>query len=723
MPKHNLCGQWQAWSSAIVANEFYCTDFVAEPQFMLTIPGHWQLQPELAKHQGSMFYRTVFDWQPTLTWPVTRLCIGGAFYQTTAWLNGELLGQHDGYFTPMSWEIRPEQLQPVGNVLAIRLDCPPPGTTWRDIAIGIYGDWDCKPAEVNPGGIWGEVALVETFRGYLQQLQINSRLTAWNSAQIRLQGDFVWRSVASQVKARVVLAPRNFVGKAITQDFSVSAQPGTNSLDLKLSLPEPKLWWTWDQGNPNLYDVTLQLIDEQGCEVDSQATYIGIRDLDWKNWRFSLNGRRMFLRGANYGPTSFYPATVTREELERDVELLTEANLNFVRVHNHVALPEFYRLCAEAGLAIWQDFPLDKRYDRNITGIALRQIRSMVTSLHNEPAICFWSCHNEPYATLRSERRGSIGIGSILGHVLMNIRPSWNKDILDPRLQEAVLQLDQTRPVIAHSGVFGFLRGGSATNHYHGWNTADYRSLIVSSRLFPRIIRLVNEYGAQALPDDADFLSQVSEMGGIWPHLHWKKIQSKFLAITDVLHEHVSPEDYPDITSYAHATQRYQAELLQFYHEFLRRHKYKPCGGAVLFYFADAMPLISWSIVDAKRQPKLAYQVTRRAMQPVQVMIDWPKRCFTAGEKWRTPIYVVNDLSRPLPTMGLTWQLSSNERVLLRDRGVAEAEADAVSRVGTMVLPIPEDLEAGMCELKLELMLSLANNQTIKNEYVIRVQS
>ena len=135
------------------------------------------------------------------------------------------------------------------------------------------------------------------------------------------------------------------------------------------------------------------------------------------------------------------------------------------------------------------------------------------------------------------------------------------------------------------------------------------------------------------------------------------------------------------------------------------------------------MPLISWSIVDAKRQPKLAYQVTRRAMQPVQVMIDWPKRCFTAGEKWRTPIYVVNDLSRPLPTMGLTWQLSSNERVLLRDRGVAEAEADAVSRVGTMVLPIPEDLEAGMCELKLELMLSLANNQTIKNEYVIRVQS
>ena len=53
------------------------------------------------------------------------------------------------------------------------------------------------------------------------------------------------------------------------------------------------------------------------------------------------------------------------------------------RVHNHVAHPDFYRLCAEAGLAVWQDFPLDKKYERNITGVALRQIRAMVGTLRN----------------------------------------------------------------------------------------------------------------------------------------------------------------------------------------------------------------------------------------------------------------------------------------------------------------------------------------------------
>lgn len=721
MPKYDLGGQWQAWTNAAVAEEFFLPGFEAEPEYLLTVPGHWQLEPELAAHQGSVFYRTTFDWQPTLTWPVTRLCIGGAFYQTTAWLNGQPLGKHEGYFTSMSWELRPEQLRPEQNVLSLQVDCPPPGLSWRDIIIGIYGEWDCKPPQVNPGGIWGEVTLLETFRGYLQDLQLEARLTAWNSAQIRLQADFIWRSVASQVKATVKIAPRNFVGKGVSQDFSVAVQPGLNQLDLKLSLPEPKLWWTWDQGQPNLYDVDLQLTDEQGSTVDGFATYLGVRELTWKNWQLSLNGRRMFLRGANYGPISFYPATVSLADLQQDIRLLMDANLNLVRVHNHIARPEFYQLCAEAGIAIWQDFPLDKRYDRNITGLALHQVRQMVATLRSEPAICFWSCHNEPYAPPQQRRGGATGFGAMLSNTLRNIRPSWNKDILDPRLQEAILQLDQSRPVIPHSGVFGLLRGGSATHHYYGWSTTNYRALALLSRLFPRVIRLVNEYGAQSLPCDIDFLAKVAAEAGAWPEMDWDALATKYLANPQLLQKHVSPQLYDSLVSYAAGTQSYQAELLQFYHEFLRLHKYRPCGGAVLFHFADALPLISYSILDAKRQPKLAYQVTRRAMQPVQVMINWPKRYFTPGDRWTTPVFVVNDLPRALPAMGFTWQLKDGELVLARERGVAEAEADAVTRAGSLALAIPEEIDR-TCDLTLELLLTLPTNKTVANEYTIHVE-
>jgi hypothetical protein len=225
----------------------------------------------------------------------------------------------------------------------------------------------------------------------------------------------------------------------------------------------------------------------------------------------------------------------------------------------------------------------------------------------------------------------------------------------------------------------------------------------------------VNEYGAQSIPSDPVFLEELTESAGAWPELDWDIVKQRYLADTRLLLQRVPVDNQADLASYADETQRYQAELLQFYH------KYRPCGGAVLFQFADAMPLVSWSILDVKRQPKLAYQITRRAMQPVQVMINWPKDYFSPGERWSTPVFIVNDLFRPLPAMGLTWQLKSGDQVLSRERGVAEAAADAVTRVATITLPIPEDIGEIRC-LTLELALTLPDNRTIINEYNIRVK-
>lgn len=720
MPELDLGGRWSAWTSPAVADTFYRADFSLVAEHHLDVPGHWQLTPELQDYQGSVFYRTSFDWQPTLTWPVTRLRLGGAFYQTTVWLNEQLIGKHAGYFSPMSWEIRPEQLLPQGNILAIRVDCPPPGVGWRDVIIGVYGEWEAKPSQINPGGIWGEVVLEETFRGYLADLQLDAKLTAWQAAQVKLQGDFIWRSVSGQIKATVKIAPRNFVGKEVSQEFSLPVEAGNNRLELKLSIPEPRIWWTWDQGHPNLYDVHLVLTDEQEDEVDSFTTYLGIREVAWKNWQFYLNGRRVFLRGANHGPGSFYPATVTVDELQQDVRLLKESNLNMVRLYGHVAPPDFYRICAEMGIAIWQDFPLDKKCERNITGVALHQVRALVTTLRNETAICFWSCHNEPYLS-HNERPSSVGgLAGFMVDLFKNVKPSWNKDVLDLRLQEAILQLDSSRPALPHSGVWGLIRGGTAVHHYFGWRTGNYRTLALVSRLLPRLIRLVNSYGAQSIPTDAEFLAELTAQGGEWSELDWEKLSSEFPMDIYLLQQRVSSFGHLDLSSYALATQRYQADLLQYYHEFLRRHKYRPCGGALFYYFVDPAPQISAAILDHRRQPKLAFQATQRAMQPVQVMINWPKRRFNAGEKWSSPIYIVNDLPRALPAMGLVWQLKAGETVLLRERGVAEVGADSVARVGRLTLQFPEEL-AGTSRLVLQLKLTLPDKKEIINEYSINM--
>lgn len=716
MPVTSLNGQWQAWTDLSVANEFYQSGFDRAPDYELTVPGHWQRHPALKEHAGSVFYRREFDWQPGGKQQVARLEFQGVFYEATVWLNGQRLGRHAGYFQNFGWELSSE-LRPGRNVLAVRVDCPPPGKTWRDIIIGIYGEWDSKPEKVHPGGIWGDVSLVRHHLGYLEEVNVESRLSSFNTAHVHFSANYVWRGTSSQVHARLEFKPRNFTGKTFEQTTLVEVAPGNNQLNLRLNLPDPKLWWPWDQGKPNLYNISVELRDATGQEVGSYHKYHAVRTIEWKKWQLHLNGRRMFLRGANYGPTSFYPAEVTEEQIEDDLDLVRGANLNSLRVYNHVAPPTFYEQCAERGIILWQDFPLDKRYDHHITGPALKQIREMIFLLRNEPAICFWSCHNEPYARPISSFKRQAG-GAQRGTATRSARLTWNKDVLDPRLKAAAQLEDATRPVFAHSGVFGFLRGGSDTHNYWGWNTIDYRTFLVLSRFFKHILRLVTEFGAQSWPADPQFLARVEETGE-WPNLDWSQITAEFQLVKQHMDAHVNPEEFASLTEYALATQAYQAELLQFYAEALRVRKYRPCGGAFMFSFADAWPIISWSILDHKRQAKLGYETIKRVMYPVLIATDWPRPEYLPGDRWHSKVYVVNDYHRPLVAMGLTWELiSPSGAIIARERRIADAEPDSVTEVGEIAFQLPDSLVG---EYKLKLSLDIPHQRRIENSYRLLV--
>jgi beta-mannosidase len=715
---HSLDGLWAAWVSEDVAESFYQPDFDEEPEFLLPVPGHWQRQPGLERHAGSVFYRTVFPYQPATPPGVVRLHFAGVFYAATVWLNGHRIGEHEGYFQPFEWELDRSLLQAEDNVLAVRVDCPPPGKTWRDIVIGAYGDWDCKPEAINPGGIWGSVELRDSAYGYLRQVRLETRLTAWNSAQVLVRAPLIWRDREQELNCELTMEPLNFQGKGASAVYQLAVSPGENAIDLKLVLPEPKLWWTWDLGQSHLYRFVLAVRNGLGQTVDRYEHCLGIRTVEWKDGKLVLNGRKTFLRGCNYGPTSFYPAEITAAMLQRDVELIQDANLNFVRIYGHLAPQSFYRLCAENGILVWQDFPLHKRYGHEIIASALQQVREMVSLLSNETCIAFWACHNEPHVLPYHAQRSGSGQARLLGSTVRSARPTWNKDVLDPRLQAAVLLGDQTRPVFASSGVFSPLRGDTDMHYYLGWQTADYRQLRWAARLFPRTLRLVTEYGAQAWPDAPELLEEVSRLGD-WPNLPWGVLKERYQLSTAEMCAHVRPDDFPDLGSYVQATQEYQAELLQFYHEYLRLRKFSPCAGAVMFMFGDPCPLISYSLLDHQRRPKLAYEVTRRAMQPIQAVIDWPRPEYVAGEEWRCHVYVLNDTDQPLIASGLTWRLVDEAgALLLRERLIADADPNAVTRVGVVRLTIPEGARGS---LRLELCLEMPNRETVQNSYTLHI--
>jgi beta-mannosidase len=244
---------------------------------------------------------------------------------------------------------------------------------------------------------------------------------------------------------------RTRVDDRVERDFERSLGKGANSVEWTFGIDNPELWWPYALGEQPLSAVTISvLIDD---EVSHERTVqTGLRQVAWRNWTLAVNGERLFVKGANLGPTRAALAEATPSELARDVELAREAGLDLLRIHGHVTRPELYEAADRLGMLVWQDFPLQWGYARSVRRPAVRQAAAMVDVLAHHPSIVLWCGHNEPFAL--DIVPGEPPSGAVLGRYLVGQElPTWNKTILDRSVKRSIERADESRPVIAHSGV------------------------------------------------------------------------------------------------------------------------------------------------------------------------------------------------------------------------------------------------------------------------------
>jgi len=109
-------------------------------------------------------------------------------------------------------------------------------------------------------------------------------------------------------------------------------------------LKNPRLWWTWDTGEQNLYKATATISSVHGGS-DLREAVFGIRSIVRQdNMSYWLNGRRLFLKGAWYPIADIFGSKPTRETYETDLMLYRAANLNHLVNFTVVEKPEFYEL-------------------------------------------------------------------------------------------------------------------------------------------------------------------------------------------------------------------------------------------------------------------------------------------------------------------------------------------------------------------------------------------
>jgi len=659
------------------------------------VPGQWATTPGIAPGGGPKAYRLGFSLPPIGRDRRARVRARGVFYYAHYWLDDAYLGDRHGYFLPHEVDATAALRASGDHVLAIEVECPTQtDRTAKTIVTGVFSHWDAIDPEFNPGGIWQPVDVVVTGPAYLAYTTVQCRKVSPAAARLAVR---IGIDSDAERRCRVELTLREAgsgdVADARTQE--VDLVEGVTGVELALAVSQPRLWWPHKLGDQPLYVLEATLTGLDGEQWDRAERTTGLRELTVDDWTFSVNGERMFVRGANHAPTRMALVDASAEASLADVRLAKDANLDLLRVHAHVAQDHLYDAADREGLLLWQDFPLQWGYSRRIRKDAVAQARELVRTRGHHPSIALWCCHNEPLAVEITDVAEMSGWQAARAAASL-LAPSWNKNRLDPALRRAFEDEDPTRFCDEKSGELPSpWSGGTDTHMYCGWYVGEMRHFGRLAGSFPALTRFVSEFGAQALPRT----ELLEAMGcGQWPDIDWDLLSERHSAQPSLLHRYVDPDDHGDLASYVDATQRYQGELLKYHIELLRRSKYAPTGGFALFQFADAYPAVTWSILDADREPKLGYRYVRDACADVIVCAQWPAATYAPGEQVALDLYVVSDLRRPLHDLELEASLGASTH---RYRG--EVDADSTAHAGRFTAPAPPApgtyrLELSLCD-------------------------
>ena len=695
----DLSGTWRAARSDAVNRRSYAeADFDDDDWPLATVPGHWRSNPDFADTDGPVLHRTAFTtpepFGPGADPPTARgtpsarpnrrtwLVLDGIFYTSDVWLDGTYLGDTEGYFFPHTFEVTDALANRRDHALALEVACARPvDPDAKRSLTGAFQDGELFDRDWNPGGIWRPVRLE-------QSGPVRIRHSRVRCGDVRDEGAVVsLRAVLDTTEARTVdllttITPRGDYGSPITVRRSQPLAAGENRVEWAVTVPEPERWWPRALGQPSMYDVHIAVHTDNGALSDEQTRSLGLRTVQVRNWIWSINGERLFLKGANQGPNRMALAEAGAGDLAADVSLAVDAGLDFLRLRAHVSRPEIYDAADQAGLLIWQDLPLQAGYSRTVRRQARRQAREAVDVLAHHPSVFVWCGHNEPDPP----------------RVAAQLLPSWNRTLLDRAIKSVLETEDGSRPVIAHSGVLPHLPqlDGTDSHLWLGWHHGDERDLPAFLARWPRLARFVSEFGAQAVPPTDDFVDP-----GSWPDLDWDSLARHHGLQTDSFNRYVPPDRFDTYADWKEATGAYQSRVVRYHIETLRRLKYLPTGGFALFSFADGAPSVSASVLDHRRRPKPAFEALQAACQPVIVVADRPPEHVHPGDRLVLDIHAVSDARISFDDIAVRVDLSYGPEPQQAWTFRGDLPADSCVRVGTIVVDVPHIAEPLVLDLRL----------------------
>ena len=506
-------------------------------------------------------------------------------------------------------------------------------------------EWDWSPRLLNVG-ISGDVRL-EFGEVFIDETAVLSNLSDdYSKAEIEIR--LFTENLCGEQKSCMLKITVD--GAAGYPPVTLEIPAGKSRNSFCFEIENPRLWNPSGFGEQYRYEIKAELYDENGARIHEEIIKHGLRravidqskhPVKGTYFILTVNGNKIFAKGGNFVPADIIYSRIKREDYELLIDRALEANCNALRVWGGGMYEsgDFYDICDEKGLVVWQDFigacstyPAGNReyfddYTREIT----HQIRRM----SRFASLVIYSGNNEIEWQVWNPPAGEVYPDANLYHWIL------------PRTLKAEDPYKYYQPSSPWSPGFEY-PNDDFTGDQHPWNVGFGDFDFFKYRDYE--CRFPNEGGLRG-PNSLPAVMACLEEGEKYMHsfswqIHensiddWGSGNSADLMVKEWLGADVSPED---LETYIYLGGFVQGEGLSEYILNFRRRKFDSAS-AIFWMYNDCWPAVrSWTIVDYCKNRTPAFYPVKRAFEPVAVNI--------VCENGRLLVYAVSDIPKNTPAV------------------------------------------------------------------------
>ena len=663
----------------------------------------WNAQFEdMRDYMGVAWYRNEIDLLKLSDRRHYWLRFGAVDYLTRVFLNGKLVGEHEGGYTPFEFDIT-NTSHPGSNELLVRVYDPPMATKvspgdpqylYDELPHGKQ-DW-----YVQTGGIWQTVALEERPEVFIRQVHItgDADLSGKFHASVELAGPSNHGLKRLQV---------NILNAANQKVLQTSRQiSGGEIFNFEGEVKSPRLW---SLAHPNLYHIEVLLA---GQTVRDQ---FGFRDFSTKNGGFLLNGRPFYMRAAL--DQDFYPSTIYSAPSKQYIrEMMLKAKglgLNMLRCHIKVPDPVYLQAADEVGMLVWYEIPSWQHFSPQAATRGENIFREMVARDWNHPSIVIQSIINESWGTdlkqaeQRTWLRGMYDRAKAITNPLRRVIVDNSACCENFHVATDVADFHQYYSIPDNSLQWDQWVDRFASRP--GWIFSNFGDAATTGRE-PLVVSEFGNWGLPRLPEarelpwwfDRDFAGRkVTRAAGVLSRF-------KELGFDQM---------FSDFNALAEATENHQ--FLSLKHEIEEIRRQPALQGYVITELTD----INWEangLMDMWRNPKVYSSQIEQIQQDDMVLGVVAKHNFRSGEKAIVQIWLSHYGETSLEGATVAWRTSSGREGQL---AASPANTASVSRLANVEFDLP-NVGAAQPPRRETLSLTLFNrsHETVgRNSYDIFV--